>query len=137
MAESKKKYEVEIKETKGACDTDLFKMMAKKGDIQAVKIADVLNKVVHVVGYAVAHITTDDKDFDVNYIACDNGLIFSTGSEYFIESLKGYFDFAQDFRIQEVKTKKGKTYKVMPVLQNPKTGEVTELDKPTEDDLPF
>lgn len=133
----KKKYEVEIKETKGACDSDLFKIMAKKGDIQAVKIADVLNKVVHVVGYAIVHIVTDEKDFDLNYIACDDGMIFSTGSEYFIESLKGYFDFVQDFRIQEVKTKKGKTYKVMPVLQNPKTGETKDLDAETTDDLPF
>ena len=56
----------------------------------------------------------------------------------FNENIANDFDFAQDFRIQEVKTKKGKTYKVMPVLQNPKTGEVKDLDvAPKDDDLPF
>ena len=132
-----RKFEIEIKETKGACDNDLFKKMIMRGDIQAKKVADYIDKVVNIYGYAKTHITTDDKDFDMNYYMDDKGLILSSGSEYFMQSVEDYFNDCSTFRIVEVKTKKGKTYKVMPCIVNPKTGNVTDLDAGIDDDLPF
>lgn len=132
-----KKFEIEIKETKGACDNELFKKMVMRGDIQSFKVADYVDKVVNIYGYAKTHITTDDKDFDLNYYMDDKGLILSSGSEFFLKSVEDYFNDCSTFRIVEVKTKKGKTYKVMPCIVNPKNGKITDLDNPTEDDLPF
>ena len=51
------KYEVTIKESKGTCDTALFKKMAKNGDITAVSIKEIINKVVNITGYASCHIS--------------------------------------------------------------------------------
>lgn len=131
------KFEIEIKETKGACDNQLFKKMIMKGDIKAEKVSDYVDKVVNIYGYAKTHIKTDDKDFDLNYFMDDKGLVLSSGSQYFLESVIDYFDDCSEFRIVEIKTKKGKTYKVMPCIQNKKTGKVIDLDTPSDDDLPF
>ena len=131
------KFEIEIKETKGACDNQLFKKMIMKGDIKAEKVSDYVDKVVNIYGYAKTHIKTDDKDFDLNYFMDDKGLVLSSGSEYFLQSVIDYFDDCSTFRIVEIKTKKGKTYKVMPCIENKKSGKVTDLDSPSDDDLPF
>ena len=131
------KFEIEIKETKGACDNELFKKMIMKGDIKAEKVSDYVDKVVNIYGYAKTHIKTDDKDFDLNYFMDDKGLVLSSGSQYFLESVIDYFDDCSTFRIVEIKTKKGKTYKVMPCIENKKSGKVTDLDSPSDDDLPF
>ena len=111
-----KKYEVTIEKAFGSCDTELFKKMAKKGDITASKIDDFVDKVVKISGYAIANIKTDDKEFNVRYYATDNGY-FSTGSEYFAESVNDYLDETKIFKILKIKTKKGHTYKASPIIE--------------------
>ena len=110
-----KKYELTIKDAKGSCDTELFKKMAKKGDISASKIDEFVNHVVKITGWASAHIETDDKEFDLTYYATDDGY-FSTGSVYFNESLNDYLEDTDTFKILKVKTKKGFTYKASPIF---------------------
>lgn len=110
-----KKYELTIKSAIGSCNTELFKKMAKKGDISASKISDYVDKVVKITGYALAHIETDDKEFDITYYATDSGY-FSTGSEYFNKSLIDYMGDTDTFKILKVKTKKGFTYKASPIF---------------------
>ena len=130
-------YKVEIEKAVGSCDSNIFKKMASKGAVNAKSITTLIDKVVTVSGYAKVHITTKDKDFKTYYIATYDGLYFSTGSEYFIESLADYLDDITTFRIVEVKTKKGKTYKASPVLQQA-GGNFAPADEPVKsEDLPF
>ena len=130
-------YKVEIEKAFGTCDSNLFKKMATKGDVNTVSITKLIGNVVTVTGYAKVHVQTKDKDFETYYIATNDGQYFSTGSEYFIESIEDYIDDISTFRIVEVKTKKGKTYKASPVLQVA-GGNFTPADEPAaSDDLPF
>ena len=134
---SNENYKVEIEKAVGSCDSNIFKKMASKGDVNAISITGLVGEVVQVSGYAKVHITTKDKDFETYYIATYDGRVFSTGSEYFIESLADYLDDVTTFRIVEVKTKKGKTYKASPVLQAA-GGKFVPADAPaSNDDLPF
>ena len=110
-----KKYELTINETTGSCNTELFKKMAKKGDISASKIENFVDKVVRITGTADAHIATDDKEFDITYYATDDGY-FSTGSKYFNESLNDYLKDTDTFKILKIKTSKGYTYKAVPII---------------------
>ena len=110
------KYEVTIKKAVGSCNTELFKKMATKGDISASKIADFVDKVVRITGYAETHIVTSEKEFDLTYYATDDGY-FSTGSEYFNKSLLDYLDNTKTFKILKIKTNKGYTYKVSPIIE--------------------
>lgn len=112
-----KKYELTIKKATGSCDTDLFKKMAKKGDISASKIEDFVGKVIRITGYADAHIEVEDKEFDLTYYATDDGY-FSTGSKYFNDSLEDYLEDTDTFKILKIKTKKGHTYKASPIFRN-------------------
>ena len=113
----KKKYEVTIKEAHGSCNSNLFKKMAQKGDITSVKVQEMLGKVVNITGYAICHITTEDKEFDMGYFATNDGII-STGSEVFADSVSDYFGDVELFKIVSLKTKKGSTYKVSPILSD-------------------
>lgn len=115
--ETKKKNEVTIKEAKGSCDSNLFKKMVQKGDITSVKVQDMIGKVVNITGYAVCHIVTAEKEFDMGYYATDEGII-STGSKVFKESVEDYMGDVDLFKIVSLKTKKGTTYKVSPILTN-------------------
>lgn len=124
MAE--KKYEVTIKEVKGSCDSSLFKKMVQNGDITAEKISDVVGKIVKIDGYADCHIVAGDKDFDITYYATSDGLI-SSGSEVFKKSVTNYMDEDVMCKIMKVKTNKGTTFKVSPILVNGDTGEVQEF----------
>lgn len=110
------KYELTIKKATGSCDTELFKKMAKKGDISASKIENFVDKVVRVTGSAEIHIATDDKEFDLIYYATDDGY-FSTGSKYFNESINDYLKDTDVFKILKVKTQKGHTYKAVPIVE--------------------
>lgn len=134
------KYEVKVNEKKGSCDNALFEKMAMKGDITATKLSEVLGQVVHIVGYASCTITTDDKTFDINYFDTEEFGLISSGSEIFFESVKDYFDEVDEVRLTEVKTKKGKTYKAVPILDNKKKAnneETTKKEETTNDELPF
>ena len=111
MAENKK-YEVEVLEKAGTCNSNLFEKMAKKGDITATSIKEFVGKVVTVLGYSKCKISTDDKEFEIGYYDTDEYGFVSTGSNIFHESIVDYFGEVEQVRIVEVKTKKGKTYKM-------------------------
>lgn len=130
----KRKYEVTIKESKGSCESPLFEKMAKNGDITSRRIKDVIGKIAKITGYAVCNIVTDENNFDVIYFATENLGILSTGSELFKNSVKTYLDDTNIFNIVEVKTKKGKTYKAVPVL-GAKDNDFEKVED--TDDLPF
>ena len=118
-----KNYTVEIIEAKGACDTALFKQLASSGDITSSRINDMIDKIVKINGYALCHITAGEKDFDINYYSTNEGII-SSGSEVFKNSVLNYIDEDVYVKICKLKTKKGITYKVSPILVNEETGEV-------------
>ena len=74
---SNENYKVEIEKAVGSCDSNLFKKMASNGDVNAVSITTLIDKVVTVSGYAKIHVQTKDKDFETYYIATYDGLYFS------------------------------------------------------------
>ena len=113
---SAKKYEVEILEKKGSCDSATFEKMAKNGDIASRKVTECVGEVVTITGYALCHITAGDKEFDMNYYATPEGML-SSGSEVFKNSVIEYYGDVGKFRINDVKTKRGTTYKVAPILE--------------------
>lgn len=113
--EKNKNYSVEIVEAKGACTSEVFKKMASRGDIQSEKVTDNIGKVFKLTGYAICHITTADKEFDMGYYSTDSGIL-STGSEVFKNSVEEYYGDIDTFKVVSIKTKKGTTYKVTPVL---------------------
>lgn len=133
-----KKYEVTVLEKKGTCDNALFEKMAKKGDLTAIKLSVLVGVEVKITGYAKCHIVTDEKEFDINYFDTEECGLVSSGSEIFTESVVDYFGEVESVRLTEVKTKKGITYKAVPVLGNNKKEEKTEQkEETTNDDLPF
>lgn len=134
----RKKYEVTVLEKKGTCDNALFEKMAKKGDLQAVKLSDVIGVEVKITGYAKCNVVTDDKNFNINYFDSEEYGLISSGSKIFAESVEDYFGEVESVRLVEVKTNKGKTYKAVPVLRNSKKEEKTEQkEETTNNDLPF
>lgn len=135
MAENKK-YEVEVLEKAGTCDSNLFEKMAKKGDITATSIKEFVGKVVTVLGYSKCKITTDEKEFEINYYDTDEHGFISTGSSIFHESIVDYFGEVEQVRIVEVKTKKGKTYKAQPIIGKKKE-ETNKMEIEENDELPF
>lgn len=133
-----RKYEVTVIEKKGTCDNALFEKMAKKGDLTAIKLSELVGVEVKIKGYAKCHIVTDEKEFDINYFNTEEYGLVSSGSKIFTESVVDYFGEVESVRLTEVKTKKGKTYKAVPVLGNNKKEEKTEQKEETiNDDLPF
>ena len=132
-----RKYEVTVNEKKGTCDNALFEKMAKKGDLTAIKLSEIVGVEVKITGYAKCHIVTDEKEFDINYFDTEEYGLVSSGSEIFTESVVDYFGEVESVRLTEVKTKKGKTYKAVPVLGNNKKEETTKNEEETTDDLPF
>lgn len=131
-----KKYEVEVLEKAGTCDSNLFEKMAKKGDITATSIKEFVGKVVTVLGYSKCKIATDEKEFEINYYDTDEYGFISTGSQIFHESIVDYFGEVDQVRIVEVKTKKGKTYKAQPVIGKKKE-ETNKMEIDENDELPF
>lgn len=112
-----KKYSVEIKEVYGSMENPVFKKMAERGDITSTKLDDMIGATVKITGYALCHIDTEDKSFDMVYYSTDSGII-SSGSEIFLDSVKSYLeDKVERFNIVKIKTSKGSTYKVSPVLE--------------------
>lgn len=112
-----KNYEVKIVESKGSCTGEVFELMATNGDLTSEKVTENIGKVITLTGYAICHITTSEKEFDMGYYATTEGML-STGSEVFKDSVVKYFGKIDTFKIVSVKTKKGTTYKVAPVLMN-------------------
>lgn len=131
-----RKYEVTVIEKKGTCDNTLFEKMAKKGDITSVKLTEVLGAVVKITGYAKCNIVTDDKNFVIYYFDTEEYGLISSGSEIFAESVVDYYGEVENVRLSEIKTRRGKTYKAVPVLNNNKEKADTKQQE-TNDDLPF
>lgn len=132
-----RKYEVTVNEKKGTCDNALFEKMAKKGDLTAIKLSELVGVEVKITGYAKCHIVTDEKEFDINYFDTEEYGLVSSGSEIFTESVVDYFGEVESVRLTEVKTKKGKTYKAVPVLGNKKEEKTEQKEETTNNDLPF
>lgn len=133
-----KKYEVTIIEKKGTCDNALFEKMAKKGDLTSIKLSVLLGTEVKIKGYAKCNIVTEDKNFNINYFDTEEYGLVSSGSEIFAESVIDYFGEVESVRLTEVKTKKGKTYKAVPVLDSKKEEQrIENNEQATNDDLPF
>lgn len=112
---STKTYEVSVIEAVGSCDSDIFKEMASNGDLQSTKVKDAIGSVVTINGYATCHIKTSEKEFDMSYYSTNEGIL-STGSEVFKDSLKKYYGKIDTFKIVEIKTNRGTSFKVTPVL---------------------
>lgn len=116
MAE--RKYVVTIKESKGVCDSEMFKLMAENGDLQSTKVKDLIDCEISINGYALVNIETEDKNFDMTYISTKEYDLISSGSEILTNSLLTYYGKAEKFIIKEIKTKQGTTYKLQPALGN-------------------
>lgn len=135
---STKKYEVTVLEKKGTCDNALFEKMAKKGDLTAIKLFELIGVEVKINGYAKCNLVTDDKNFNINYFDTEEYGLVSSGSDIFIESVVDYFGEVESVRLVEVKTKKGKTYKAVPVLGSRKKEEkIEQKEEATNNDLLF
>ena len=137
MDEQKRTYKVEILEKKGTCESEIFELMAKNGDLTSQKLADMIGVQVKITGYAVCHITTDDKDFSVTYFDTEEYGLISSGSEVFLESVITYFGKVDKVILTQIKTKKGKTYKAVPVLKANKKEETKNEKEESDNDLPF
>ena len=135
--ENQRKYEVVIKEKKGTCNETLFEKMAKNGDITATKVSEILGAEVTIVGYAECEITTEEKTFTINYFDTEEYGLISSGSEIFKESVSNYYGEVEKVRITEVKTKKGKTYKAVPMLSSKKKEQTEKKEETENNDLPF
>lgn len=119
------KYEVSIIEAKGTCDSALFEKMAKRGDITSDRVKNVVGGIFEITGYAKCNIVTEDKNFDVVYYATNKGFI-SSGSNVLFNSISDYLEDTKTFKITEVKTKKGTTYKGVPIFVDNESGEIYE-----------
>lgn len=128
--EKERIYEVQVIEKAGTCNTALFEKMAKKGDLTSNKLSELTETEVKITGYAICHIKTDDKEFDMNYYDTEEYGLISSGSDIFKESVIDYFGEVEFVRLTEIKTKKGKTYKAVPVLSGKKNEE-------NNNELPF
>lgn len=122
----RKKYEVTVLEKEGTCNNELFEKMAKNGDLVAIKLSELIGVEVKITGYAQCSIVTDDKDFIINYFDTEEYGLFTSGSEIFADSVFAYFGEVEKVRIVEIKTKKGKTYKAVPILGDKKVEETTK-----------
>ena len=136
MSENKK-YDVQVKEKKGTCNTDLFSKMATNGDLTSTKVSEVIGAVVTIVGFAKCTITTEEKTFDINYFDTKEYGLISSGSEYFTKSVETYYGEVEKVRITEIKTKKGTTYKAQPILKTNNETETKKEETTNNEDLPF
>lgn len=121
----KGKYEVKVLDSYGTCESELFKKMASKGDITSDRVKNVVDQKFKITGYAKCNIVTDDKNFNVVYYATDTGFI-SSGSEVLFDSIVDYIGDTSLFRIKEVKTKKGTTYKGVPIFEEKQESDIYE-----------
>lgn len=108
-------FKVTIKNATGICDTELFRKVCERGDLNALRVKDCVGDIIHVNGTCDVTIQHDDEIFDITYYACDEG-VYSTGSGVFNESVTNYIDDINTFRITSIKTKKGVSYKASPVF---------------------
>ena len=113
---NKTNFKVTIHSTTGTCDTNLFKKMCERGDLNSVRVKDAVGDIIKVTGIADVTIECNGEEpFDIYYYATDNG-IYSSGSELFYESVTDYIDECNTFKIITIKTKRGTAFKASPIL---------------------
>lgn len=112
----KRKFDVEIKSKQGSCETPLFEKMVKNGDLDAIKVDEIVGNTITITGIAETTITTDDNEFDLNYYATEEYGLISSGSQFLLDSVKRYIEDTNKLIINKIKTKKGSTYKAKPIL---------------------
>lgn len=130
MDEKRGNYEVEILERQGTLEKPLFEKLAKNGDIISTKATDILEQKISIQGIASCKITAGDKVFVMYYYDTKEYGIISSGSQYLYASILDYHTDCEFMKIIEVKTKKGKTYKAVPIFDE-------KNNQDEEDDLPF
>lgn len=108
-------FKVTINNATGICDTDLFRKVCERGDLNALRIKDHIGDIIHVNGTCDTTIQNNDEVFDITYYACDEG-VYSTGSEIFKDSVTDYLGDINVFRITSISTRKGKSFKASPVF---------------------
>ena len=108
-------FKVTINNATGICNTDLFKKVCERGDLNALRIKDHVGDIIHVNGTCDTTIQNNDEVFDITYYACDEG-VYSTGSTVFNDSVTDYIDDINTFRITSIKTKRGISFKASPVF---------------------
>lgn len=126
-------YDVQVLTKEGSCKEELFSIMAENGDLTSQKLTEVINEVVTIIGYAKCKITVDSGEFELYYYDTKEKGLISSGSEIFAQSVQTYYGKVDKVRITEIKTKKGKTYKAVPVLHTEDKKEETTPDE----GLPF
>ena len=109
-------FNVEVKSVSGTCDSELFKLMASKGDITSISVSELVNNAFTVKGYSEAVVTTDDRTVKRLYIDTEEFGLIHTSSDTFKKGFKTYVVYASTMRIVGVKAKLGLCYKCVPVL---------------------
>lgn len=118
MTENKKKtYEVTVKTTEGSLDNDIFRKMAKRGDITATSVSELVDSKIMITGRATSHIKTDEKEFDMSYFNTEEYGVINCGENTLFD--KSYLDYKDDtnlFIVNKVKCKLGTAFKAVPVM---------------------
>lgn len=120
-------FNVEVKKVNGTCDSELFKLMASKGDITSLSVSELVNNEFTVKGYAEASVTTDERTVERLYIDTEEFGLIHTSSDTFKKGFKDYVVYTSIMRIVGVKAKLGTCYKCVPVLN--KVVETKEASK--------
>lgn len=118
-------FNVDVKKVSGTCDSELFKLMASKGDITSISISELVNNEFAVKGYAEAVVTTDERTVERLYIDTEEFGLIHTSSDTFKKGFKDYIVYTSTMRIVGVKAKLGTCYKCVPVLNKVETKEET------------
>lgn len=109
-------FNVEVKKVNGTCDSELFKLMASKGDITSISVSELVNNEFTVKGYAEAKVTTDERATERLYVDTEEFGLIHTSSDTFKKGFKDYVVYTSTMRIIGVKAKLGTCYKCVPVL---------------------
>lgn len=116
-------FNVEVKKVNGTCDSELFKLMASKGDITSLSVSELVNNEFTVKGYAEAVVTTDERTVERLYIDTEEFGLIHTSSDTFKKGFNDYVVYTSTMRIVGVKAKLGTCYKCVPVLNKVKAKE--------------
>lgn len=109
-------FNVKVNKTNGTCDSELFKLMASKGDITSISISELVNHEFTVKGYAESTVTTDERTVERLYIDTEEFGLIHTSSVTFKKGFNDYLAYTLTMRIVGVKAKLGTCYKCVPVL---------------------
>ena len=109
-------FNVEVKNVNGTCDSELFKLMASKGDITSISVSELVNNEFTVKGYSEAVVTTDEITVERLYIDTEEFGLIHTSSDTFKKGFIDYVVYTSTMRIVGVKAKLGTCYKCVPVL---------------------